>query len=83
MLGSMKLGLGNFRTASNTPEAQLVEEGWSNLEPAALPQSLSPSSHASSSLSAATLCLRIKLEGRVPEFAATAAAAAAVRAGFN
>lgn len=54
----MKLGLGNFRTAFNTPEAQLVEEGWSNLEPAALPQSLSPSSHPSSSLSAATLCLR-------------------------
>lgn len=60
-----------------------MEEGWSNLEPAVLPQSLSPSSHPSSSPSTATLCLRIELGGRVPEFAAAAADTAAVRAGFN
>lgn len=69
-------------TAYSTPEAQILEEGWSNSEPATLPPGLSPCSHPSSVPSTATLCLRIKLEGRVPEFAA-AVAAAAVRAGFN
>lgn len=81
MLGVSKLSLGGFRTEYSTSEAQLLEEGWSNSEPATLPQSLSPCSHPSSIPSTATLCLRIKLEGRVPEFAAVAAAA--VRAGFN
>lgn len=77
---SSALGISGLRTALLKPSFWKRAGAILSLQHC-LRQSLSPCNHPSSSPSTATLCLRIKLEGRVPEFAA--ATAAAVRAGFN